>query len=67
MEITHWKKRSERELIRGIKHFMQIKLFYEQIGVQEIQLKLYWSVVRPIVVYGCEAGVFKKILFRDSQ
>jgi hypothetical protein len=27
MEITHWKKRLEKELLRGKKHSMQIKLF----------------------------------------
>jgi hypothetical protein len=31
MEITHWKKRLEKELLRGIEHSMQIKLFLKAI------------------------------------
>jgi hypothetical protein len=27
MEITHWKKRLENELLKGIKHSKQTKLF----------------------------------------
>jgi hypothetical protein len=27
MEITHWKKRLDKELLKGINHSMQTKLF----------------------------------------
>jgi hypothetical protein len=64
MEITHWKKKLEKELLQGIKHSVQIKLFLKAIWCQEIQIKLYWSVTRPIVVYGCETWVLKESIIQ---
>ena len=28
-------------------------------------MKLYWSVIRPIVVYGCETRVLKKSIIQN--
>jgi hypothetical protein len=30
------------------------------------KLKLYWSLIRPIVVYGCETWVFKKKYYTET-
>ena len=60
MEITHWEKRLEKELPREIRHsFANKSIFRSKLG--EIKTKVvFWSVIRPIVVYGCEAWVFKE-------
>ena len=47
-------------LLKGIKHSMQIKLFLKVIWClvsRKSKLKLYWSVIRPVAVYGCETWV----------
>jgi hypothetical protein len=40
MEITHWKKKLEKEFLKGIKHSTQIKLFLKATCVQETQIKV---------------------------
>jgi hypothetical protein len=65
MGITHWKKKLEKELLNGIKHSMQIKLFFKSNLVsRKSKLKLYWSVIRPLVVYGCETWVLKESIIQ---
>jgi hypothetical protein len=40
---------------------MQIKLFFKsKLVSRKSKLKLYWSVIRPIVIYGCETWVLKE-------
>jgi hypothetical protein len=40
---------------------MQIELFFESNLVsRKSKLNLYWSVIRPIVVYGCVTWVLKE-------
>jgi hypothetical protein len=53
-------KRLENELLKGIKHTTQIKLFKSKLVSRYTKLTLYWSVIRPIVVYGCETYVLKE-------
>ena len=61
MGITLWKKKLEKELLKGIKHPMQKKtLFKSNLVSRKSKLKLYWSVIRPVVVYGCETWVVKE-------
>jgi hypothetical protein len=61
MKIMHWKKRLEKELQKGIKHSTRTKLFFTSKMVsRKSKLKFYWSVIRPIVVYGCETWVLKE-------
>jgi hypothetical protein len=44
---------------------MQIKLYYKSNLVsRKSKLKLYWSVIRPIVVYGCETWVLKESIIQ---
>jgi len=61
MEITHWKKRLEKELPRTVKHSAQIK---SKLVCRKSKLKLYWSVIRPTVVYGCEMWVLKESIIQ---
>jgi hypothetical protein len=35
-------------------------LFKGKLVSRKFELKLYWSVIRPIVVYGCETWVLKE-------
>jgi hypothetical protein len=35
-------------------------LFKSKLVSRKSKLKLYWSVIRPIVVYGCESWVLKE-------
>ena len=42
-------------------------LFRSNLVSRKSKLNLYWSVIRPIVVCGCETWVLKKVLNRDCQ
>ena len=42
-----------------IRHSMQIKLSLKAVS-RKSKLKLYWTVIRPAVVYGCETWVLKE-------
>ena len=61
MEITHWKKKLEKELLKEIKLSMQIEFFLKANWCsRKSKLQLYWSVIGPIVVYDCESWVLKE-------
>jgi hypothetical protein len=59
--IIHWKRRLEKELPKGLKYSMKIKLFKSKLVSK---LKLYWSVIRLIVVHGCETCVLKESIMQ---
>jgi hypothetical protein len=40
-------------------------LFKSNLVSRKSKLKLYWSVIRPVVVYGCETWVLK-VLYKNS-
>jgi hypothetical protein len=43
-------------------------LFKSKLMSRKSRLKLYWTVIRPTVVYGCETWVLKvKIQLKNSQ
>ena len=47
--------------IRESKAFYTTKtLFKSNVVSRKSKLKLYWSVIRPVVVYGCETRVLKE-------
>ena len=48
-------------IAKGYKAFYANKaLFKSNLVSMKSKLKLYWSVIRPIVVYGCESWVLKE-------
>jgi hypothetical protein len=54
-------------IVKGNKAFYANRaLFKSKLVSIKSKLKLYWSVIRPVVVYGCETWVLK-VLYRDSQ
>jgi hypothetical protein len=42
--------------------YANITLFKSNLVSRKSKLKLYWSVIRPVVVYGCETWVLKERL-----
>ena len=40
------------------------KLFKSNLVSRKYKLKLYWSIIRPIVVYGCVAWVLKESIIQ---
>ena len=59
----------EEEIIeiiaKGNKAFYKNKrLFKSKLVSRKSKLKLYWSVIRPIVVYGCQAWVLKESIIQ---
>jgi hypothetical protein len=52
-------------IVKGNKAFYANKtLFKSKLVSRKSKLKLYWSVIRPIVVYGCETWVVKKSIIQ---
>jgi hypothetical protein len=48
-------------IVKGNKVFYANKTpFKNKLVSRKSKLKLYWSVIRPIVVYGCEKWVLKE-------
>ena len=48
-------------IVKGNKAFYANKtLFKSNLVTTQSKLKLYWSVIRPIVVHGCETWVLKE-------
>jgi hypothetical protein len=57
-----------QRIVKGNKAFYANRtLFKSKLMSIKSNLKLYWSLIRPIVVYGFETLVFKKVLYRDAQ
>ena len=40
--------------------------FKSRLVSKKSKLKLYWSIIRPIVTYGCEAWVLKETINKTS-
>ena len=54
-------------IAEGNKAFYANKaLFKSNLVSRKSKLKLYWSVIRPIVVYGCETWVLKESIIKNS-
>jgi hypothetical protein len=56
-------------IVKGNKAFYANKTHFKSNLVSwKSKLKLYWSIIRPIVVYGCETWVLKekKVLYKNS-
>jgi hypothetical protein len=55
-------------IVKGNKAFYANKtLFKSNLVSKKSKLKLYWSVIRPLVVMAVKHGSIKKVLYRDSQ
>jgi hypothetical protein len=58
MEITH---NTRERIIKGNKAFNANKtLFKSNLVSKKSKIKLYWSIIRPTVVYGCETWVLRE-------
>jgi hypothetical protein len=65
MEIIHWKKKIREIIVKGNKAFYANRaLFKSKLVSRKSKLKLYWSVIRPVVVYSCETWVLKKSIIQ---
>jgi len=52
-------------IAKGNKAFYANKaLFKSNMVSRKCKLKLYWSIIRPIVVYGCETWVLKESIMQ---
>jgi len=52
-------------IVKGNKAFYANKTLFKSNSVsRKFKLKLYWSVFRPIVVYGCETWVLKESIIQ---
>ena len=52
-------------IVKGNKAFCANRaLFKSKLVSRKFKLKLYWSVIRPIVVYGCETWVLKESIIQ---
>ena len=52
-------------VVKGNKAFYANRaLFKSKLVASKSKLKLYWSVIRPVVVYGCETWVLKESIIQ---
>jgi hypothetical protein len=52
-------------IVKGNKTFYANRnLFKSNLVSRKSKLKLYWSIIRPTVIYGCEAWVLKESIIR---
>jgi hypothetical protein len=55
-------------IVTGNKAFYANRaLFKSKLVSRKSKLKLYWSLIRPVVVYGCEIWVCKESIIQRSQ
>ena len=53
-------------IVKGNKAFCANKtLFKSNLVTRKSKLKLYWSVIRPFVLYGCETWVLKESTIQE--
>jgi len=45
-----------------IKHTKSQFLFKSRLVSKKLKMKLYWSIIRPIVTYACETWVLKETI-----
>jgi len=52
-------------IVKGYKAFYANRaLFKSKLVSRKSKLKLYWSVIRPVVVYGCETWALKESIIQ---
>ena len=65
IEDNTLEEESEERIVKGNKAFYANKtLFKSKLVFRKSKLKLNWSVIRPIVVYGCETWVLKESIIQ---
>jgi len=51
-----------RMTLRNKAHYAKQFLFKSRLFSKKLKLKLYWSIIRPIVTYVCEVWVLKETI-----
>ena len=60
-------KEIRERIAKGNKAFYANKiLFNSKLVSRKSKLKLYWSIIRPIVTYGCETWVLKENIIKKT-
>jgi hypothetical protein len=54
----------ERIVIGNKAFYANTRLFKSKLVSRKSKLKLYWSIIRPTVIYGCESWVIKESIIQ---